>query len=257
MGICDPALMNDTMSRRVTILQCDDVPQPDRGRHGDVHQQVTKHLRQVSVKTGLALLINVVDVRVQTPPTPDGTDLYVITGSAAEPFSSEPWIARLRDWLGDAAARGERMFGICFGHQVICHALGGQTARAADWEIGIVGMRERIALGRGGETFDSMPENGRSVRLIMSHQDEVTSLPEGALHWLEGEFCAQQGMIVPGQIATVQGHPEYWHAQVSDLYERRRATLGDRRTDAAQHSVAGVHDGESLTANVLEHLLKT
>ena len=243
--------------RHITILRCDDVPEPDRSRHGDSHEQVGRHLQTVASSIGMEIALSVVDVRDNGPPGSEHrADLYVYTGSAAAPFDDDPWIARLVAWIQAANLRKARMYGICFGHQVIAHALGGQTRRAADWEVGVVSMQQRLELRPGGACAPIEPARGSEKRLLMSHQDEVHSLPEGALRWLECSACPEQGWVVTCQIVTVQGHPEYWTAQIRDLYERRRATLGEDRTNAAQASAANPHDGQAVTAAVLRHLLR-
>lgn len=248
-------------TKRVTILVCDNVPEPDRSRFGDVPDQVSKHLNAVAASLGWRLALKPVDVRVAAPPeTFDDTDLFVITGSASEPYSALPWIVRLRRWVRTAHARKARFFGICFGHQIIAQALGGETAKASGWEVGIVAMQQNFELLAGGQVArtsspPAAPTQPDDLRLLMSHQDEVTRLPDGAAHWLRGADCVFQGMVFPGQIVTVQGHPEYWSEQIRSLYERRRTTLGEERTDAAQASALGEHDGASVTATALQHLL--
>jgi len=49
----------------------------------------------------------------------------VVTGSAADSFSDEPWVVRLRALLAAAAARQQRLLGVCFGCQVLAVALQG------------------------------------------------------------------------------------------------------------------------------------
>jgi hypothetical protein len=51
----------------------------------------------------------------------------VVTGSASDSFSDEPWIARLRGEMAAAAARGQRILGVCFGCQIMALALGGKA----------------------------------------------------------------------------------------------------------------------------------
>ena len=51
----------------------------------------------------------------------------IVTGSASDSFSNEPWIVRLREVLGKAAERKQKILGICFGCQVMALVLGGQA----------------------------------------------------------------------------------------------------------------------------------
>ncbi|MDP6946902.1 MAG: hypothetical protein QF464_22320, partial [Myxococcota bacterium] len=101
----------------ITILRCDDVPEPDRSRHGDTHQRMARHIQTVADTMGLDVEIRHVDVYGgQLPAVDDPSALFVTTGSASEPFSDEPWVVDLRNWCADAIAAERRIYAICFGH---------------------------------------------------------------------------------------------------------------------------------------------
>jgi len=51
----------------------------------------------------------------------------VVTGSAADSFSDDPWVVRLRALLAAASRRQQRLLGVCFGCQVLAVALQGDT----------------------------------------------------------------------------------------------------------------------------------
>jgi GMP synthase (glutamine-hydrolysing) len=53
----------------------------------------------------------------------------LVTGSGAMVTEREEWSERSAAWLRDAAAAGRPLFGICYGHQLLAHALGGTV----DW----------------------------------------------------------------------------------------------------------------------------
>jgi GMP synthase-like glutamine amidotransferase len=251
------------MSRPIiTILRCDDVPEPDRSRHGDTHERVARHIQNVADTMGWSIDIRHIDVYGgQLPADDDPSALFVTTGSAAEPFSDEPWVINLRNWCVDAIAADRCIYAICFGHQVIAEALGGRTGRAGSgWEVGCVAMEQLFGLppadtnaATTADTSDTTVDG--EVRLLMSHRDEVLELPRGASHWLRGEQCRYQGYVIEQRVVAVQGHPEFDTAQVSDLYERRRKVLGETMTDAALSSAKRANDGLALTEQVLRYFL--
>src|SRR5690606_8292453 len=65
-------------------------------------------------------------------------DAYVVTGSKADAFADEPWIVTLRAFLLARYQAGDKLLGICFGHQLLAHTLGGQVGRSdKGWGIGV------------------------------------------------------------------------------------------------------------------------
>ncbi len=246
------------MSRlyRITVLRCDFVPEPDRSRHGDAHERMIAHLEAAIELAAIDAEVDWFDVYGgDLPPLDDPSDLYVTTGSATNPDSSEQWVDSLRRWMRQAVEGGHPIYGVCFGHQLLAHALGGRTRRhPVGWEVGAVGMERLFALN--ASDGPKTTEDNATVRLLMSHQDEVCALPENAKPWLQGEFCEIQGFVLPKLAVTVQGHPEFAAEQVRDLYERRRTLMGDELTDQALHSLTLPHNGLQLTVNVLKYLLE-
>jgi len=68
-------------------------------------------------------------------------DAVVVLGSEeAADDHDVPWIPRVHDWVGDTAAGGTPVLGLCFGAQVLARALGGAVARAARPEIGWIAV---------------------------------------------------------------------------------------------------------------------
>src|SRR4029079_6289460 len=71
----------------------------------------------------------VVDIRTEAPPDPRADALFVITGSAANVPHREPWMLRAEAWLREVVAARTPTFGICFGHQLLAQALGGEVQK--------------------------------------------------------------------------------------------------------------------------------
>ena len=57
----------------------------------------------------------------------DEVDAYLITGSKSSVYDDEPWIATLMEFVRELDRRRKKLVGICFGHQLVAHALGGKT----------------------------------------------------------------------------------------------------------------------------------
>ncbi|KKY22061.1 hypothetical protein UCDDS831_g03897 [Diplodia seriata] len=64
-------------------------------------------------------------VRGDYPPDLSSLDGIVISGAAGSAYDSDPWIVTLSTWLRHVHANHPhiKIFGSCFGHQVLCSAL--------------------------------------------------------------------------------------------------------------------------------------
>ena len=132
---------------RLGILQADHVDPENHARFGDYPQMFVDVLGK---GLGEGASVDFFDVRRDQYPKRIGDcDGYLITGSRASVYDDEPWIARLADFVRELDDAGAKTIGICFGHQLIAHALGGAVDRAPNgWGVGVqtwkVGMRRAL-----------------------------------------------------------------------------------------------------------------
>jgi GMP synthase (glutamine-hydrolysing) len=155
-------------------------------------------------------------------------DGVVVSGSRASVYWDEPWIATLKEWVGDAIARDLPVLGVCFGHQVVADVLGGEVADMGEYEIG---YREVTHSG-GDRLFDGVPE---AFTVFTTHSDAVTELPPGAEQTAENEYGVHG--FRKGHVFGVQFHPEYDEGTAEevtrgkDLDDEKMARVLDGITD--------------------------
>jgi len=157
------------------------------------------------------------------PPTVD-YDGVVVTGSRSSVYSEEPWIEGLLDWVREAAEGGLPTLGVCFGHQVLAEALGGEVADMGEYELGYRTVRHR-----GGPLFSGVPEE---FTVFTTHSDAVTDLPPGAELLAENEYGIHG--FRKDRSFGVQFHPEY------DAETAARIT---REKDLPDERIQAVVDG--------------
>jgi len=170
------------------------------------------------------------------PAAPEDNDAYIVTGSAAGVYDSDPWIGQLLDFLRAAKGRA-KLVGVCFGHQAMAQAFGGQVIKSPKgWGIG-----EHVYDVVRQEPF---MDSASPIRLPASHQDQVVGLPPGAEIMAASAFTPMAGLAYRDQPAiSIQPHPEFDPAYAKALIEARRGKVyPDAEADAAIASYAGVDD---------------
>lgn len=180
------------------------------------------------------------DVRADQWPAPGACDAFIITGSPHGAYDSLPWIARLGAFLRELHRWQRKLVGVCFGHQMIAQALGGEVRQAPQgWGVGITPF-EVVA------HKPWMQPPLACVRLPHSHQDQVLRLPVGAELLGRSTHCPHELYTVGEEILCVQGHPEYTRPYLKALMAPRRELIGAERHDAALASLGGPDDGATL-----------
>ncbi len=137
------------------------------------------------------------------PSAPDAFDGYVITGSPASVNDDRlPWVGPLLDFIRAVDAARQPLIGLCFGHQAVARALGGQVVRnAAGWGLGTAPTHWQVAR-------PWMQPAQSTTTLMAAHNEQVTRMPEGAECLGGSEFCPIGSMQFGQHIWTTQFHPE-------------------------------------------------
>ncbi len=168
-----------------------------------------------------------VDLR-QGAPLPDPSDVagVIITGSSSSVTERAPWMLRAEEYLRGLAERRVPTFGICFGHQLLGQALGGEvTKNPRGREIGTV---ELELVGEDELLTGAAPP----CRANATHVDTVARLPPGARVLgrtrLEAHAAVRFGETVWG----VQFHPEMDRAVIRRYLNVRRRLLESEGLDA-------------------------
>jgi len=159
--------------------------------------------------------------RGEYPATLDECDAYLITGSRESVYDDLPWLPRLEEFVRMLDADRHPLVGICFGHQLVAQALGGETRKAdRGWGVGV-----QSATVRSGDPW--MRPFKPTINLLASHQDQVVKLPPRAKLIAGSDFCPHAGFTIDEHIVTFQGHPEFAKGYSRALLDARRELLGD------------------------------
>ena len=159
-------------------------------------------------------------VKGDTLPDPETLEAILITGSAYGVYDDVPWMRTLKEWIGFAAEHQVPMIGICFGHQVIADALGGDVRKSdKGWGLGRHTYQIKHKTGWMG------PNPPDTFSVGVSHQDQVLSPPPDAIAIGGNDFAPNAALAYSrGPIISFQGHPEFSDKFLEDLYNVRRGT---------------------------------
>lgn len=140
-----------------------------------------------------------------------------VTGSAHDAFESDEWIVKLADFLNKVITKElVPVIGICFGHQIIGRALGGQLKRnSKGWELGI----ESVEISSDPEIqqlFQHVSKENK-YNILEVHQDIVSSIPSEYKIIGSTPKTAIQGFYKKNTVLTFQGHPEFNKEIVRDI----------------------------------------
>ena len=149
----------------------------------------------------------------------DGYDGITWTGSSLTVYRDEPGVTAQIELAKAAFERGVPSFGSCWAAQVGVVAAGGRCA--ANPRGREMGIARKIALTPQGRAHPLYTGKSNVFDAFISHEDEITHLPVGALNLASNPFSSVQAVAIShkgGVMWAVQYHPEY------DLRELARLT---------------------------------
>lgn len=147
----------------------------------------------------------------EIPTSSEACDAYVITGSTRGVYDADDWISMLSQFIRDSFLADKKLVGICFGHQILAHALGGYAAKSEKgWGIGL----HSFDITREKSWMSGKP--GR-CSLYFAHGDQVLRLPPGAERLGGSKFCPNALFEIENRILGIQGHPEFTRDIMHDV----------------------------------------
>lgn len=221
---------------RVGLLLCDHVRPGFQALGGDYPSYFSKLLADTSIEFETFDL-----TEGQFPDDPDQCDGWISTGSRHSVYEEIDWIIRFANLVRRFDTERRRFVGVCFGAQMIGHALGGQVRRADQgWQVGI----KRVEVLE--ETTWMQPPS-RAFRILHSNADQITQLPDRTRIVGSSTTVPVSVLAVDDHIIGFQGHPEFTSAYSAVLMEARRGNpIPDDVVDQGLKSLAEPPDSELL-----------
>jgi GMP synthase (glutamine-hydrolysing) len=176
---------------------------------------------------------HVVDVQAGEPlPSPDEFAGCAITGSHdMVTDKSLTWVTPAMEWIKQAMAADLPIIGICFGHQLLAHALGGEAGFHPNGpEIGTF----EISLTEAAASDPLFSQTPTSFHGHTTHYQCARKLPGGATLLAASKHEPNQAFRMGKHIWGVQFHPEF---KAEDM-----RTYIDRQADIIREHGGNVDD---------------
>jgi GMP synthase (glutamine-hydrolysing) len=211
---------------KLLIIQTGTALGPVRERHGDF---------PLWFRRGLGLAEDrVTCVRVdagETLPPAHSIGAAVITGSGAMVSERLDWSERTAEWLRAATHTGLPMLGVCYGHQLLAHALGGRSDyNPRGREIGTVSIH-CLPAAKNDAIFGALPA---SFPAHATHLQTVIKLPAAAVVLARSSLDDCQAVRFAPRVWGVQFHPEFNKAHMRAYLSQRQEAVSAEGLDARQ-----------------------
>ncbi len=209
-----------------------------RKKHGDFDTWTISAL----LPDGLPLKVLDVEHGEELPPFEQCLGA-VITGSHAMVTDNLSWSLEVEQWLPSLVEREIPLLAICYGHQLLARAMGGEVGyHPRGIETGTV----EITLDQECSEDPLLASLPRQFKAHTDHSQSITRLPKGAV-------CLAHSRHEPNHIIRIgpcawglQFHPEF-SAAIMELYIRQQ----ENKLSKSGLNIAGLLEGVCHTPAAL------
>jgi GMP synthase (glutamine-hydrolysing) len=181
-----------------------------------------------------------------TAELPLSPEAVIITGAHEMVTDRDSWIERAANWLHSIFKSNVPIFGICFGHQLLARALGGEVGdHPQGREVGMVSIR-CLPEARNDPLMSGMPS---SFPAYATHTQSVLTLPPGATRLAGSAFDPNHAVRFGERQWGVQFHPEFSESVIRYYIDGQRDELLKQGQDA-DRLIGAV--GPSPSSSVME-----
>lgn len=187
--------------KKILIIKTGETTPEILARRGDFEDWI---ISGMGVDKEAASVVDV--VRGADLPGPDDVAGVVITGSHDMVTDRLDWSERTAKWLPGVVSRGIPVLGICYGHQLLAHAMGGCVGNNPR---GLEFGNTTIDLIETAWTDPLLKDFPSPLEVHASHSQTVLELPEGAVHLASNPMDSNHAFRIGECAWGIQFHPEF------------------------------------------------
>jgi len=147
------------------------------------------------------------------------TKAIIIPGSALNIYNNVPFVEKTAEWLKTFHEKHPKikLLGICFGEQLLCHALGGKVdileARKNDKTFFVRGPNT-LSITDDFWKIPFIKNSGikpqKEYNIMQAHGDEVVAHSDFIKNYASSDTCKNEVLVSDDlRYFLIQGHPEY------------------------------------------------
>ncbi|CAG8527917.1 4493_t:CDS:2 [Diversispora eburnea] len=220
---------------RIGILLAGTLPPQIVKQYGNYEAQFNRLLKKAIEIGNKNIILEVKGYEIQKLEFPNSEELLeldglIISGSVFSAYEDIPWINRLVNFTKFIIEEHikVKLIGVCFGHQIVARAMGGQVVKnPMGWEVAVT----EVLVTKAGKKFFNT--NKEFLRVQEMHQDHVSLIPPNFINLGYTEKSPVQGMLKENHVFTIQGHPEFVNEMVREMIQFRYE-IGIFDSDSAQ-----------------------
>lgn len=159
----------------------------------------------------------------QDLPDPSACAGVVLTGSHSMVTDYLPWSERTAEWIRLLLDEQIPILGICYGHQLLAHAVGARVGFLPDGiEIGTAIIHRRRKEAVDDPLFVHLPA---SFPAQTAHSQTVLELPEEAVHLASSRRDPHHAFRIGSNAWGLQFHPEFTLLVMREYLRRHRVDI--------------------------------
>lgn len=188
-------------------------------------------------------------------PAPDPDRVAIITGSWDMVTDKLPWSEYTAQWIRDAVDQGMPLFGVCYGHQLMAHALGGRVDyHPQGREMGCLDIRVTTQ----GHTDPFTAALSQGFQAYLTHFQTVIQPPTGAQVLASSAHDKHQIIRYGKQAISTQFHPEITAEIATSLIDLAHQKLLDEGRDPQemQRLLRPAPESQALLQAFVHHYIR-
>ncbi len=200
------------MSKPLLVVQTGNAAPDIAHRHDDI---ANIFIRLGGIDPARAAIVYA--ARGETPLPPAAYSGAIITGSPFMVTDRLPWSEKLAVWLREALDAALPLLAVCYGHQLLAHALGGVVDyHPRGMELGT----KPIRLASPAAAHPLLAAVPPVFTANLSHSQAVIRVPSGGVVLAASDHDPHQIIGYGEHALSVQFHPEFDGAIMRDFIEQ-------------------------------------